>query len=98
MEIIEQAFIEKFTVAAGVNMNFGEKVLETLTLRLGNTEVKLNKEECNELLNVVNGKCHRIVAFDNKEDYSPHSALCVSTHGKERGELPIYTTESIAKF
>ena len=98
MEITKQESFDKFTVAVGVDLSLGEKRIETLTLQLGDTHVKLNKEECQELINVLDGKCHKFAAFRNEQEYQAHSVLLVSAHGKEHREATLYTEDSIAKF
>jgi hypothetical protein len=97
MQITKQKPTEKFTVSAGFDLYFSPK-LETLAIQLGDTEVKLNKDQCQELMNVLNGKCKKLLAFESKEDYQAHSAIFFSCHDKKAGEIVMYTQDSIAKF
>lgn len=97
MEITNEKPVEKFTVAIGLDFGLGDRRIEAIVLQLAGTKVRLNKEECQELLNVMDGKCHRIAAYRNKEEYQAHSAILCSTHGKKGGELTIFTEDSIAK-
>lgn len=98
MEITKQKPLERFTISAGFDLGLGERRLETLALQIGDDQVKLNKEECQELMNVLNGKCHKILGFESKEAYQAHSAILWSSHDKDQGEMVIYTEDSIAKF
>lgn len=96
MEIKNSAITDKFTVAAGYELGWDEKLV-TLCFCFKEKEVKLNQEECAELKKVLDGKAHKILAFRNKGEYSAHSAIFVSTT-EDGGELTIYTEDSIAKF
>jgi hypothetical protein len=98
MEITKQKSIEKFIASAGVNFQFGEEIIETLAIQFEDIQVKLNKEQCRELLNVLKGKCSKVVAFENKDQYSPHSAIFFSPMNDEKSELILYTENSLAKF
>jgi hypothetical protein len=97
MQITKQEPVEKFTVSAGVNLEY-DKELETLVLQDGDTQVKLNKEECQELLRVLNGKCHKFSAVENENAYQAHSVLLCSAHEKTQINTVIYSEKSIAKF
>ena len=87
-----------FTVAAGFNLFLGEKKLETLSFRIGDTEVKLTKDDCKELMNVLSGKCHKICAFESEDSYQAHSVLLFSNHDEKQTELTVHTEKSLAVF
>jgi hypothetical protein len=97
MEITTQPSVKEFTVIAGFQNGF-ENNLETLIFQLDDKQVKLNKEQCDELRRVLNGKCHKFFAFRNKEEYQHHSAMYVSSHGQPCGESVSYTETSFAKL
>jgi hypothetical protein len=98
MEIKERTNNEKFAVVAGFELGWDEK-LSTLSLLFKDKEVKLNQEECEELLHVLKGKGHRILAFRNKDEYTAHSAIFTSSMDKNAAaEGIVYTQDSIAKF
>jgi hypothetical protein len=98
MEIKDQNNIDGFAVVAGVELEF-EPAIMTLSFRAGEKLVKLNKEECEELLKVLNGKCHKIYAFENVDAYGPHSAIFSSCgDGEEPTEGVIYHDKTIARF
>jgi hypothetical protein len=97
MKIKDQTDADKFAVVAGFNLGWSSKLC-TLSLCFEGKEVKLNQEECDELQRVLSGKCHKILAFRNKDEYSAHSAIFTSSTDNNSGELTIYTEDSIAKF
>jgi hypothetical protein len=97
MLISNQVAVEKFTVAAGFNL-YPEKFLETLTIQSGDTQVKLSREECEELIAVLDGKRHRIYAYEDSEGYEPHSVILCSVLGETRKTITLYTSEPISRF
>jgi hypothetical protein len=97
MEIKEHENNEKFAVVAGFNLGLDEKLC-SVSLLFKDKEVKLNQEECDELLHVLKGKGHKILAFRNKDEYSAHSAIFTSSMNKITStEAVVYTEDSIAK-
>jgi hypothetical protein len=97
MEITKQEPVEKFTVKAGFELGVGRK-METLAFQLGDTQVKLNAEQCEKLLRVLDGKCHKIYCYESGAAYSPHSMLLFSVHEEKPNEWNIYSEKSVAKF
>lgn len=98
MEITKQEPVNKFTVKAGFELGIDKK-LETLAFQLGDTEVKLNAEQCEELLRVLDGKCHKFACYESEDSYNPHSILLISVHENEQHiECNIYNEKSVAKF
>jgi hypothetical protein len=94
----EKSNAETFTVAAGVHLEFGENRLKTLSMQVGTTSVKLNEEECDELMNVLNGKSYKVLGFENKDAYQAHSAILCSSGGKQPAEGIVYTEQTLAVF
>ena len=97
MEITKQEPVKKFTITAGFELGFKKK-LETLALQFGDTQVKLNAEQCEELLRVLDGKCHKVYCYESESAYSAHSALLFSVHEEKPSVWNIYSDKSVAKF
>ena len=98
MKVTTKPASEKFAVSAGYSLGVDLK-LETLSLQLGETEVKLDSAECEELLKILSGKeCIKIVAYANKDEYSPHSMIACSSMDEKHGEVIIYSEDSLARF
>lgn len=87
---------EKFAVVAGFNLGLDEKLC-SVSLLFKDKEVKLNQEECDELLHVLKGKGYKILAFRNKNEYTAHSAIFASSMKKNTSTVSVvYTEDSIA--
>ena len=97
MEISKIDSVEKFTVKAGFELG-SKKKMETLALQFLDTQVKLNAEQCEELLRVLDGKCHKVYCSESETSYSAHSALLLSAHDEKPSEWNIYSDKSVAKF
>ena len=94
----EKTNAETFTVAAGLDLEFGENRLRTLSMHIGTTSVKLNEEECKELMKVLNGKGYKVLGFESKEAYQAHSAILCSSGDKQPAEGIVYTEQTLAVF
>lgn len=97
MEITKQEPVEKFTVKAGFELGINNK-METLAFQLGDTQVKLNAEQCEELLRVLDGNCHKIYCYESDAAYSAHSMLLFSAYNEKPSEWNIYSEKSVAVF
>lgn len=83
MEITKREPVEKFTVKAGFELGIDKK-LEMLAFQLGDTEIKLNAEQCEELFRVLEGKkCYKVACYEAEGSYNPHSILHISAHENE---------------
>lgn len=99
MKITQQQFHEKFNVIAGLKLNcFDGDELETLVLCFEDKEVKLNKDECKELMSVLKGKKSSVSAFEDEKAYAPHSEIRYSVFGNKPVNVVVYTEKYISAF
>jgi hypothetical protein len=64
-----------FGVSAEYKNRLGDMSLERITLMIQGTLVELNKEECQELVNVINGRKCNTICFREEHDYMPHEIV-----------------------